>query len=65
MQPVDQQQNLFSPTVRSGRTVLRVVKAASSGSRTFWATKPNAGVFIEEKCGLGRLIGRLPYGVGI
>jgi hypothetical protein len=37
------------------------VEAASFGSRTFCATKPNGGGFIEEKCGLERLIGRLPY----
>jgi hypothetical protein len=37
------------------------MEAASSDSRTFCATKPNGGGFIEEKCGLERLIGRLPY----
>jgi hypothetical protein len=37
------------------------VELASSGSRTFCATKPNSGGFIEEKCGWERLIGRLPY----
>jgi hypothetical protein len=34
------------------------VKAASSASRTFCATKPHGGGFIEEKCGLEGLIGR-------
>src|SRR4029077_2612340 len=48
-QPVDQSQNVFSPAIRRFRTVLRVVEAASSGSQTFCATKPNGGGFIEEK----------------
>jgi hypothetical protein len=33
------------------------LEAASSASRTFCATKPNAGGFIEEKSGLERLMG--------
>jgi hypothetical protein len=37
------------------------VEAASSGSGTFCSTKRNGGGFIEEKCGLERLIGRLSY----
>jgi hypothetical protein len=48
-----------------GPTLLRVLEAAFSASRIFCATKPNAGGFIEEKSGLERLMGRLPYGAGI
>jgi hypothetical protein len=44
--------NVFSPTIRRERTALDVVEPASSGSRTFRATKPSGGGFIEEKCGL-------------
>ena len=40
-------------------------KRAPSGFANFSATKPNGGGLIEEKCGLERLIGRLPYGAGI
>jgi hypothetical protein len=58
-------QNLFNPAVRKGRGVLGVVEAASFVSRIFCATKSNARGFIEEKCGMERLVGRLPYGAGI
>src|SRR4029077_17132875 len=64
--PLDRRQTVAESLLTRGITSFCPIVEAIRSTRAFLVRRNAlAGGFIEEKCGLERLIGRLPYGAGL